>query len=150
LPPNYEIANFDPQNPDLGLAQHTSPANPAATGHAGHFRTPTLRNVDKRRGVGFPKAYMHNGYFKSLEDVVHFYNTATLKLDPVACPPGTTAAQARANDCWPAAEVDNGLQPSALGLLGNLGLTSAEEAAIVAFLKTLTDTVNVKQPQPYH
>ena len=23
----------------------------------------------------FVKAYMHNGYFKSLKEVVHFYNT---------------------------------------------------------------------------
>jgi cytochrome c peroxidase len=41
----------------------------------GKFRTPTLRNVDKRPGKGFPKAFMHNGVFKSLEEVVHFYNT---------------------------------------------------------------------------
>src|SRR4029077_10451595 len=123
LPPNFEIANFDPAKPDFGLSQHTNPANPGASGHAGHFRTPTLRNVDKRVGNGFTKAYMHNGYFKKLEDVVHFYNTATLKLDPVACPPGTTADQARARDCWPQAEVNNGLQASGFGILGNLGLT---------------------------
>ena len=26
-------------------------------------------------GKGLPKAYMHNGVFKSLKQVVHFYNT---------------------------------------------------------------------------
>jgi cytochrome c peroxidase len=41
----------------------------------GKFRTPTVRNVDKRPGQGFPKAYMHNGAFKSLLEVVQFYNT---------------------------------------------------------------------------
>jgi cytochrome c peroxidase len=35
---------------------------------------PTLR-IDKRRYPGFVKAYMHNGYFKDLKTVVHFYNT---------------------------------------------------------------------------
>ena len=149
LPPNYDIANFDPDNPDFGLSHHTSPDAPGASGHAGHFRTPTLRNVDKRSSRRFTKAYMHNGYFKNLEDVVHFYNTATLKLDPVACPPGTTAAEARRRDCWPAAEVDNGLQASAVGLLGNLGLTGAEEKAIVAYLETLSDTRVVKPPRGY-
>jgi cytochrome c peroxidase len=149
LPPNFEIANFDPKNPDVGLAEHTAPAAPEASGHAGAFRTTTLRNVDRRASDGFKKAYMHNGYFKRLEDVVHFYNTATLKLDPVKCPAGTTAAQARARDCWPAAEVNNGRQVSAFGLLGNLGLSTNEEDAIVAYLQTLTDTQEVKKPRPY-
>lgn len=46
-----------------------------AAENVGKHRTPTLRNVDKRPSPGFVKAYMHNGYFKSLEDVVRFYNT---------------------------------------------------------------------------
>jgi cytochrome c peroxidase len=41
----------------------------------GKFKVPTLRNVDKRPNTSFVKAYGHNGYFKSLEDIVHFYNT---------------------------------------------------------------------------
>ncbi|MDD9971294.1 MAG: hypothetical protein OXR73_33955 [Myxococcales bacterium] len=143
LPPNFEIANFDPNNPDVGLEGFTG--NP---GHKGDFRTPTMRNVDKRVGAGFPKAYMHNGYFKNLEDVVHFYNTASLKEDPVACPAGTTAAEARANDCWPSAELPGGSARGAV--FGDLGLTEAEEAAIVAYLKTLSDTETVTQPLPYH
>jgi cytochrome c peroxidase len=39
------------------------------------FRVPTLRNVDKRPDPTFVKAYGHNGYFKSLKEIVHFYNT---------------------------------------------------------------------------
>ena len=31
-------------------------------------------NVTKNR-LGITKAFMHNGYFKRIEDVVHFYNT---------------------------------------------------------------------------
>jgi cytochrome c peroxidase len=148
LPPNFDAANFDAQAPDLGLAHHTVPAAPAASGHAGFFRTPTLRNVDRRDRKRFVKAYMHNGYFKKLEDVVHFYNTATLKRDVAKCPAGTTAAQARARDCWPAPELSNGLEASTgpFVLLGNLGLTPAEEKAIVSYLETLTDTQEVKKP----
>src|SRR5579883_681800 len=41
----------------------------------GKFQVSTLRNADKRPRPDFVKAYMHNGYFKSLKEVVHFYNT---------------------------------------------------------------------------
>jgi cytochrome c peroxidase len=44
----------------------------------GLFQTPTLRQVDKRPSPNFVKAYMHNGVFKSLKQVVHFYNTRNL------------------------------------------------------------------------
>jgi hypothetical protein len=44
----------------------------------GLFQTPTNRDVDKRPSPNFVKAYMHNGVFKSLKQVVHFYNTRNL------------------------------------------------------------------------
>jgi cytochrome c peroxidase len=37
------------------------------------MKVPTLRNVDKRPSASFVKAYGHNGYFKSLTDIVRFY-----------------------------------------------------------------------------
>ncbi|HSL45254.1 MAG TPA: cytochrome c peroxidase [Anaerolineales bacterium] len=40
----------------------------------GKFKVPTLRNVDLRPSTDFVKAYGHNGYFKSLEDLVFFYH----------------------------------------------------------------------------
>jgi cytochrome c peroxidase len=155
LPANYAIENFDPNHRDAGVLAHTDPqavfdpANPNATPLAGHVKTPTLRNVDKRRGNGFPKAYMHNGYFQTLEQVVHFYNTSTLLRDDAACPAGTTAAQAIARHCWPAPEFDTPNQAGNFGLIGNRGLTADEEAALVAYLKTLTDTVTPEPPPPY-
>jgi cytochrome c peroxidase len=88
-------------------------------GELGKQKVPTLRNVDKRPYPGFVKAYGHNGYFKSLEEITHFYNTR----DVVA-----------AN--WPAPEVPVNVNTDELG---NLGLTAEEEADIVAFMKTLTD-----------
>jgi cytochrome c peroxidase len=83
----------------------------------GKHKVPTLRNVDKRPGASFPKAYMHNGALKSLKEVVHFYNTR----DVAAWPPPEVMATVNTNE------------------LGNLGLTDAEEDAIVAFMGTLSD-----------
>jgi cytochrome c peroxidase len=34
--------------------------------------------VDKRPYKAFTKAYAHNGWFKSMESIVHFYNTALI------------------------------------------------------------------------
>jgi len=85
----------------------------------GKFKVPTLRNVDMRPSPGFVKAYGHNGYFKSLEEIVHFYNTRDVS-----------------GAGWPVAEYAANMNSE----VGNLGLTAAEEEAIVAFLKTLTDT----------
>ncbi len=100
----------------------------------GKQKVPTLRNVDKRPGKGFVKAYGHNGYFKSLESIVNFYNTRDVKPQ---CPdPFTTEADALAQGCWPVAEVEVNVNTDELG---DLGLTPAEEAAIVAFMKTLSD-----------
>lgn len=46
-----------------------------AGANLGKHKVPTLRNVDKRPEPAFVKAYTHNGYFKSLKQIVHFYNT---------------------------------------------------------------------------
>jgi cytochrome c peroxidase len=88
-----------------------------AAENMGKHKVPTLRNVDKRPGQGFPKAYMHNGVFKSLEEVVHFYNTRDV-------------------EDWPPPEVEENVNSDELG---DLGLTAEEEAAIVAFMKILSD-----------
>jgi cytochrome c peroxidase len=99
----------------------------------GKHKVPTLRNVDLRPSRSFVKAYMHNGYFKTLEGVVHFYNTRDVK--PVCSEP-LPEHEAMARGCWPAAEVADNVNTEELG---NLGLTPAEEAAIVAFMQTLSD-----------
>ena len=98
----------------------------------GKHKVPTLRNVDKRPSEGdVVKAYGHNGYFKSLKDIVHFYNTRDL-LDPCE----TTASPSPGINCWPAPEVSDNVN---MDELGNLSLTGAEEDAIVAFMTTLSD-----------
>ncbi len=96
----------------------------------GKFQTSTLRNVDKRPRPDFVKAYMHNGYLKSLKEVVHFYNTRdTLGQCKAANDPGEKVT------CWPAPETSENLNKT----IGKLGLTDKEEDQIVAFMKTLTD-----------
>jgi len=85
-------------------------------------------------GPYFQKAFFHNGYFKSLKQVVHFYNTRDKYAYPVTsghCPNGTTEKV----DCWPMPEVRNNIDTTS----GNLGLTEKEENQIVAFLQTLSD-----------
>ena len=47
----------------------------------GLFQTPTVRNVDLRPSPTFVKAYMHNGVFKSLQTVVHFYNKRNIAVN---------------------------------------------------------------------
>jgi cytochrome c peroxidase len=100
----------------------------------GKFQTSTTRNVGQVPYPGFVKAYMHNGYLLSLKEVVHFYNTRDVYAQPVLsgnCPPGTVEKVT----CWPMPEDPNNENMT----IGRLGLSSAEENDLVAFLQTLTD-----------
>jgi len=144
IPPNpenpfYSEAAFNPLGPawtDKGLGgvlEMRRDYGKYAGESLGKFKVPTLRNVDKRPEPEFVKAYGHNGFFKSLKGIVHFYNTRdTLP----ACPGGFTEAQALANHCWPPPEIALNVNSKEMG---HLGLTSEEEDAIVAFLRTLSD-----------
>ena len=141
----------NPENPfylthpnfvDLGLGGFLATRPEWATyadEQAGAMRVPTLRNVDLRPFDGAQKAYMHNGVFKSLEEVVHFYNTRDLLPRCDAGVPRT----AWGVSCWPAPEVPWNIEQTRVG---NLGLTFDEEAALVAFLRTLSDGF-VPQPR---
>jgi cytochrome c peroxidase len=106
----------------------------------GKHKVPTLRNVGKSFGNNFPKAFSHNGYFKSLKSIVHFYNTRDVK--PVCPDDFTTEKDALKMNCWPIPEVPENVNTDELG---ELGLTDADEDAIVAFLETLTDGFKVKK-----
>ena len=108
----------------------------------GQFQVSTARNVamtpphctTEAPGPFFQKEFFHNGYIKSLKQLVHFYNTRDLFAKPVTsghCPPGTIEKV----NCWPMPEVKNNIDMTT----GNLGLTDTEETQLVAFLQTLTD-----------
>lgn len=121
----------------------------------GKHKVPTLRNVglgscealeyveDSGHGSRskseecIVKAYMHNGFFKSLWSVVHFYNTRDVKP---SCESlnifDATADVALVNDCWPEAEVAENVN---IDELGDLGLTEEEELALVAFMMAMSD-----------
>ncbi len=100
----------------------------------GKHKVPTLRNVDRRPYPAFVKAFGHNGYFKSLKGIVHFYNTRDVKP---TCPNAFfTEAAALAASCWPQPEVAQNVNTDELG---DLKLSAQEEDAIVAFLRTLSD-----------
>jgi cytochrome c peroxidase len=91
----------------------------------GKFKVPTLRNVGMRPYEGFVQAYMHNGVFKDLHEVVDFYNTRDL-------------------GGWPDPEYPENINTDELG---NLGLSAEDVDDIVAFLNTLTD--GYLEPAPF-
>jgi cytochrome c peroxidase len=91
---------------DMGLAVIVN--DPAENGK---FRVPSLRNI------ALTPPYMHNGVFKTLFEVVAFYNTRD--IGP-----------------WPPPEVPENVNDEELG---DLGLSNQEMEDIVAFMLTLSD-----------
>lgn len=81
----------------------------------GKFSSPTLRNI------AYTAPYMHDGRFKTLEEVVDFYNSGVRyseTIDPIMTKPA-----------------------KAMGL----GLTNYEKACLVEFLKSLSDSEFVEK-----
>jgi len=93
---------------DLGLG--------AVVGDAaenGKFKVVTLRNIQKTR------PYAHNGFFRTLKQITHFYNTRDAKKAG-----------------WPKPEYGDTMNTEELG---NLGLSGYDEVCLVKFMNTLTD-----------
>lgn len=135
VPRNIAITdNADPAFFDLGLCRQDGLAAKAPAGFdietlCGAFKVPTLRNV----AVTGP--YMHNGYFKSLRDVVAFY--VTRDTNPERWYPNGVKF-----DDLPEAYHGNVNQsePPYDRLLGETPrLTDDEIDAVVAFLESVTD-----------
>jgi cytochrome c peroxidase len=96
-------------DPDVGRFRLTR-----AAPHRYAFRTPSIRNV------ALTAPYMHNGVYRSLEQVVDFYNRGGgagigILLDNQTLPPDP------------------------------LNLTAAEQRALVVFMRALTDTTAVSR-----
>jgi len=128
-------------DPGLGGFLETRPEwADMASENMGKHKVPTLRNVGKGFGNGSPKAYGHNGYFKSLKSIVHFYNTRDVK--PTCPDPFTTEKAALKMGCWPDPEVPENVNTDELG---DLELSDEEEDAIVAFMNALSDGFKVKK-----
>jgi cytochrome c peroxidase len=89
----------------------------------GKFKIPSLRNIE------LTAPYMHDGRFKSLEQVVEHYNKG-INAHP---------------------NLDDNLKDEQ-GRPKKLNLTSIEKTALISFLKTLTDntyTTDVKYSDPF-
>jgi cytochrome c peroxidase len=118
----------------------------------GQMQTSTVRNVamtpakcstTEAPGPYFQKEFFHNGYIKSLKQLVHFYNTRDkpgyqYNVTSGHCPKGTTEKV----DCWPRPEVANNMDMT----IGNLGLSDREENQVVSFVQTLTDGFTTPYP----
>ena len=121
LPPDFS----DTESEVLGVPADNNKKNPKLDTDEGKFlhsrsllhkfsfKTPTLRNI------GLTAPYMHNGVFKTLEEVVEFYNNgggAGLNIAP-----------------------ENQTLPG-----DKLALSKKEMKAIIAFMHSLTDSAVLK------
>jgi len=135
VPRNRDLpANRDPRFHDLGLCgpMRTDYANAAA--YCGLFKTPTLRNVATR------KVFFHNGVFRSLEQVLHFY--VERETDPAKWYPKLPNGEVDRYDDLPVqyrGNVDVVDAPYDRKQGETPALNDSEIVDVIAFLKTLTD-----------
>ena len=112
LPINPHLIELNKDyKPDLGLGAILKKPS-----ENGKFKVPTLRNV------AITAPYFHNGVFKTLEEVMDFYN-------------------ARDSGKFGPPEVKENVNTEELG---DLKLTEQEMSDVVAFMKTLTDGYNIQ------
>jgi cytochrome c peroxidase len=104
---------------DLGVADVTFDRN-----RAGHFKSPSLRNVE------YTAPYMHDGRFAKLEDVIEHYSTG-IKLHP--------NLDGRLRNA--------GGPPGANRQSRGFQFSTGEKAALLAFLKTLSDPKFITDPK---
>jgi cytochrome c peroxidase len=120
VPRNSAIpANADPKYFDLGLCGPLRTDLSAHHEYCGMFKTPSLRNTAIR------KVFFHNGVYRSLEQVLHFYQQRDPHFDDLP-------AAYRGN-----VSVDAPFDSAAAAPKPRF--TNAESADIIAFLRTLTD-----------
>lgn len=106
---------------DMALtpADYLDPGRMTVTGNpddAGRFKTPTLRNI------ALTAPYMHDGRFKTLEEVIDFYSSG------VHAGINTDSKMTRARE-------------------GGVHLTENEKSDVLSFLYTLTDSVFIANPE---
>jgi cytochrome c peroxidase len=162
---------------DFGLGSNPNPAPDGTKFYTntpgdlvqfnGLFKTPSVRNSDMRPSPTFVRAYMHNGVFKSLPEVVHFYNARNIAHNaagqqvafdlrnppPVGYtalfpPPEVLSNVQNVAGLTPAQAIAAGttLVTAQNGQVGNLGLSASQEADLVNFLTILTDGFTAPNP----
>ena len=134
-PRNREIpANRDAKYFDMGLCGPKRQDFAEADPYCGLFKTPTLRNVATR------KVFFHNGVFKSLKDVLHFY--VEREIDPGKWYPKMPNGEFDVYDDLPPQykkNIDVVDAPFDRKKGDKPALNDAEIDDIIAFLGTLTD-----------
>lgn len=133
-------ANGDPGYYDLGLCGPVRTDQADAADYCGLFKTPSLRNVATR------KVFFHNGVFRSLEEVLHFY--VERETNPGKWYPRLGNGEIDRYNDLPARykqNVDVVDAPFNRREGDEPALSDAEIADVIAFLNALTDGY---RPQP--
>jgi cytochrome c peroxidase len=124
--PQNNGLDADAKVADLGVADVTFDRN-----QAGRFKSPSLRNVEHTG------PYMHDGRFAKLEDVIEHYSSG-IKRHP----------NLEGRLAGPAFRGPGGGPPGAPGEpTGGFRFDTREKAALVAFLKTLSDQKFLTDPK---
>jgi cytochrome c peroxidase len=106
----------------------------AQTQYCGMFLTPTLRNVATR------STFFHNGVYRTLEQVLVFYNLRD--VDPAKIYPRDARGNVNKYDDLPPkyrANIDTSDAPFDRKRGDAPAMTKADIEDIIAFMKTLTD-----------
>jgi cytochrome c peroxidase len=135
VPRNRDLpANGDPNFHDLGLCGPMRKDYANAASYCGLFKTPTLRNVATR------KVFFHNGVFRSLDQVLHFY--VERETNPAKWYATLPNGEIDRYDDLPLqyrGNVDVVDAPYDRKPGGTPALNDSEIADVIAFLGTLTD-----------
>ena len=108
---------------DQGLGARDLPSNePFTPSNDGKFKAPSLRNV------ALTAPYMHDGRFKTLEEVIEHYSSGVHPHENVglAFAEGATASAKKTS---------------------GFNLTEHQKAALLAFMETLTDDTFISDPR---
>ncbi len=135
VPRNPHLAvNKDHNFYDMGICGPFRTDMKDQTQYCGMFLTPTLRNVSTRQ------VFFHNGVYKTLEDVMAFYNDRN--TDPKKFYPLGPDGKVQKYDDLPVryqANIDDKDAPFDRKFGDKPAMTDADIKDIIAFLKTLND-----------
>lgn len=135
VPRNRQLAaNRSPSHYDMGLCGPYRTDLAGQTQYCGMFLTPTLRNVATR------KVFFHNGVYRTLDDVMAFYNLRD--IEPSKIYPHDAHGRVEQFDDLPAkyrANIDKTDAPFDRNPGDAPAMSEADIKDIVAFLSTLTD-----------
>ena len=126
IPPTFGMPKsfnngLDLRSKDRGLGALNKPSNdPFTPSNDGKFKASSLRNI------ALTAPYMHDGRFKTLEEVIEHYSRGVQPHENLGLAFGEQPGDA----------VTSGFQ-----------LTGEQKAALVAFMKTLTDETLISDPK---